>query len=172
MPLTYAGQVARGRGLWGEELRRHMRGYNHTAGINILGDCLPHDANELVLSDEIDARGLPKPLIRFTNGENENRMTIHAERVMRQIWDAAGASAVWSFQRNAHTIGTCRMGTSAQDAVVDSDCRAFDVPNLSICDNSVFPSALAANPALTIMAVSLRTADRFVATRGERGTRQ
>jgi choline dehydrogenase-like flavoprotein len=61
------------------------------------------------------------------------------------------------------------MGTSAQEAVVDSDCRAFDVPNLSICDNSVFPSALAANPALTIMAVSLRTADRFLTTRGEQG---
>jgi hypothetical protein len=65
MPLTYAGQVARGRGLWGEELRSHMRGYNHTAGINILGDCLPHDENELVLSEETDARGLPKPLTRL-----------------------------------------------------------------------------------------------------------
>jgi choline dehydrogenase-like flavoprotein len=169
MPLTYAGQVARGRGLWGEELREHMRGYNHIAGINILGDCLPSAENELVLSNETDARGLPKPLIRFTNGENEKRMTAHAEKVMRQIWDVAGATDVWALDRSAHTIGTCRMGTSAEDAVVDADCRAFDLPNLSICDNSVFPSALAANPALTIMAVSLRTADRFLATRGERG---
>ena len=29
--------------------------------------------------------------------------------------------------------------------------RAFDVPNLYICDNSVFPSALSVNPALTII---------------------
>jgi choline dehydrogenase-like flavoprotein len=36
----------------------------------------------------------------------------------------------------------------------------------------VFPSALAVNPALTIMAVSLRTADRFLETRGERGAGQ
>lgn len=169
MPLTYVGQVARGLGLWGEALRSHMCGYNHTAGINILGDCLPYRKNELVLSDEIDGRGLPKPLISFTNGENEKRMTAHAERTMRQIWDAAGATDVWAFERNAHTIGTCRMGTKADEAVVDADCRAFDVPNLSICDNSVFPSGLAANPALTIMAISLRTADRFLATRGERG---
>jgi choline dehydrogenase-like flavoprotein len=172
MPLTYVGQVARGRGLWGEQLHRHMHGYNHTAGINILGDCLPHDGNELVLSDEIDARKIPKPLIRFTNGENERRMTRHAEKLMRLIWDAAGAADVWSFDRSAHTIGTCRMGTSAEEAVVDADCRAFDVPNLSICDNSVFPSALAANPALTIMALSLRSADRFLETRGEQETRQ
>jgi choline dehydrogenase-like flavoprotein len=172
MPLTYAGQVARGRGLWGEPLRRHMSGYNHTAGINILGDCLPYDGNELVLSDETDDRGLPKPLIRFTNGDNEKRMTAHADKVMRDIWAAAGAAEMWSFERNAHTIGTCRMGNSAEEAVVDADCRAFGVPNLGICDNSVFPSALAANPALTIMAVSLRTADRFLATRGEPGARR
>ena len=167
MPLTYAGQVARGLGLWGEALHAHMAGYNHTAGINILGDCLPANDNELVLSDELDARGLPKPLIRFTNGDNEHRMTAHAERIMRRIWDAAGAGEVWAFPRNAHTIGTCRMGADPSKAVVDADCRAFDVPNLSICDNSVFPSALAANPALTIMALSLRTADRFLQTRGK-----
>ena len=168
MPLTYAGEVARGRGLWGEELRRHMRGYNHVAGINILGDCLPAGGNDLTLSDELDGRGLPKPLIRFTAGDNEKRMSRHAEKIMRGLWDIAGASDVWSFDRYAHTIGTCRMGDDPDRAVVDADCRAFDVPNLSICDNSVFPSALAANPALTIMALSLRAADRFLQMRAKR----
>lgn len=162
MPVTYAGEVARGRGLWGDALRDHMRGYNHVAAINILGDCLPQADNLLTLSDELDGRGLPKPLITFTNGANEVAMTAHAERVMRDVWDAAGAEEVWAFPRNAHTIGTCRMGNDPDEAVVDADCRAFDVPNLSICDNSVFPSALAVNPALTIMAVSLRTAERFL----------
>ncbi len=38
MPVTYATQVARGRGLWGEALSAHMQRYNHIAGINILGD--------------------------------------------------------------------------------------------------------------------------------------
>jgi choline dehydrogenase-like flavoprotein len=65
--------------------------------------------------------------------------------------------------RTAHTIGTCRMGTDADDAVVDADGRSFDIDNLWVCDNSVFPSALIANPALTIMALSLRTAERFMA---------
>ena len=171
MPLTYAGEVARGRGLWGEELRRHMRGYNHVAGINILGDCLPAVGNDVTLSSERDARGLPKPLIRFTAGENERRMTAHAERIMRQIWAAAGASDIWSFARYAHTIGTARMGDDPGSSVVDADGRAHDVPNLTICDNSVFPSALSANPALTIMALSLRTAERFLA-RVARGDQQ
>ena len=162
MPVTYAGQVARGRGLWGEDLRRHMRGYNHIAGINILGECLPSPGNFIELSDEQDDRGLSKPISHFTAGENELRLHAHAEALMRSIWSEAGASDVWSFERFAHVIGTCRMGDDPSEAVVDADCRTFDVPNLLICDNSVFPSALAANPALTIMAVALRAADRFL----------
>lgn len=162
MPVTYASQVARGRGTWGGELRDHMRGYNQTAGINILGDCLPYDHNYMELSDELDARGLPKPRVHFTNGENERRMNAHAEKLMREIWTAAGAREMWTFQRSAHIIGTCRMGKSADDSVVNSEGRSFDIPNLYISDNSTFPSALSVNPALTIMALSLRTADCFI----------
>ena len=146
-----------------------MRGYNHTAGINMLGESLPDEHNFLELSDEKDARALPKPRVHFTQGENEKRLTAHAEKLMRAIWEAAGARAMWAYPRHAHIIGTCRMGSTAQEAVVDADGRAFEVPNLFICDNSVFPSALSVNPALTIMALSLRTADRFLerARRGE-----
>ena len=110
----------------------------------------------------MDARGLPKPRVHFTAGENERQLTAHADKTMRAIWECAGAREPWAFQRFAHIIGTCRMGHDAGSAVVDADGRCFDVPGLSICDNSVFPSALSANPALTIMALSLRTADRFL----------
>ena len=168
MPVTYAGTVARGRGLWGEALRRHMRGYNHIAGINILGDCLPSADNFVELSDEVDGRGLSKPRAHFTAGENERRMTAHADTTMRAIWQAAGARDIWIFDRYAHIIGTCRMGDDPADSVVNGDGRTHDVPNLIVCDNSVFPSALSVNPALTIMALSLRTADRFLA-RAARG---
>lgn len=162
MPVTYASQVARGRGLWGDKLLQCMRGYNHTAGINILGDCLPYNCNFLELSDEKDDRGLPKPRIHFSNGENEERLTSHAEKIMKEIWSLAGATDIWSYNRSAHTIGTCRMGHDEQKAVVNSEGQSFDVPNLYIADNSIFPSALSANPALTIMAISLRIADYFL----------
>jgi choline dehydrogenase-like flavoprotein len=165
MPVTYASQVARGRGLWGEKLLQCMRGYNHTAGINILGDCLPYATNFLELSDETDVRGLPKPRIHFSNGENEKRLTAHSEKIMREIWRIAGADDIWSYNRSAHTIGTCRMGDNEQEAVVNSEGQSFDIPNLFIADNSIFPSALSANPALTIMALSLRIADCFLSKR-------
>lgn len=162
MPVTFAGQVARGRKLWGQPLRDYLQQFNHIAGINILGDCLPHADNYLELSDELDNKQVRKPRIHFTAQENEVRMTAHAEKTMRDIWEAAGATDIWSFDRYAHVIGTARMGRSGDDAVVDRNGRAFDVPNLYISDNSTFPSALSVNPALTIMALSLRTADKFL----------
>jgi len=166
MPVTYMSQMARGRGLWGQDLKRAASAYNHVAGINIIGDCLPHDGNFLELSDEKDIRGIPKPRIYFSHGENETRMTAHANKVMRAIWEAAGAKNVWAFPRNAHLIGTCRMGNDPTTAVVNASGQSYDIPNLYISDNSTFPSALSVNPALTIMALALRTADQFLKNRG------
>ncbi len=164
VPVTWANGVARARGLWGKALVDAIHGYNHVAGLGINGECLPQPGNVLSLSDEVDEFGVPKARIQFSYGPNERAIDAHAISLMTAIWQAAGASDIWSMQRSAHTIGTCRMGHDREQAVVDGFGRSYDVPNLWICDNSVFPSSLAANPALTIMALSLRTADAFLPT--------
>ena len=162
VPVTWSTLVARGRGLWGPRLVETIDGYAHVAGIGINGECLPQPGNLLDLSDETDESGMRKPRVTFNYGPNEQALNRHAIALMTAIWAAAGASDIWSVERAAHTIGTCRMGTDPDRAVVDSYGRSFDVPNLWICDNSVFPSSLAANPALTIMALSLRIAHSFL----------
>jgi choline dehydrogenase-like flavoprotein len=81
---------------------------------------------------------------------------------MTDAWKAAGASDIWTFQRSAHTIGTCRMGDDPGSSVVDAFGRSHEIPNLWISDNSTFPAALAANPALTIMALAVRSARHFL----------
>ncbi len=163
LPLTWAIQVARGRGLWGHALVEHLREYDHVAGIGINGECLPYDDNRLELAEESDGLGVPKARVLFGTKENERALDRHATAVMRSIWEAAGARDIWVCPRSAHTIGTCRMGDDPDDSVVDRWGRSHEIANLWICDNSVFPSSLAANPALTIMALSLRTAARFLA---------
>ncbi|MBW6527909.1 GMC family oxidoreductase [Sphingomonas sp. RHCKR7] len=166
MPVTLATNLARGAGLWGRALVDLLADYNRLGGIGINGECLPSDDNRLTLADETDPYGLRKARIDFSYGPNERAIDAHARRTMTAIWERAGARDIFAVDRSAHTIGTCRMGHDGDRAVVDADGRSFDIDNLFICDNSVFPSALAANPALTIMALSLRTADRFLATRG------
>ena len=165
MPVTYASQYARGQQTFGAEMRDHLLRYNHVAGINILGDCLPYQHNFLELSDELDERGVRKPKLHFSEGANEEKMHAHALKTMTAIFEAAGAREMWHFQRHAHVIGTAMMGNNASQSVVNSDGRSHEIPNLYISDNSTFPTALDVNPALTIMALSLRTADRFLANR-------
>lgn len=162
MPLTWAESVSRGRKLWGGELVQYLQTFPNIAGMGISGDCLPHEGNFMELSDELDTRGMPKPLVHFTANENEKRMMDHATKLMHQIWEAAGGSDRWTLNRMAHQIGTCRMGHDPQTSVVDPQGRSHDIANLYISDNSVFPSAQPSNPALTIMAVSLRCADSFL----------
>ncbi len=164
VPLTFGNAVARGRGLWGKALTDYLGRYNHLAGIGINGETLPCDANVLTLSDEVDARGMRKAQIDFGYSTNEERLNAHATKVMRDLWEAAGAKDIWVLERVAHTIGTCRMGHDGDTAVVDPFGRSFEIDNLWISDGSTFPSSLAANPALTIMALALRSADRFLAT--------
>ena len=162
MPATLSTTMVRGAGLWGKALVDAVDGYRFMAGVGINAECLPSDDNKLELSDELDDFGMPKAIVGFSAGANEKAIDRHATRVMRQIVEAAGATEIMVLPRTAHTIGTCRMGTDRETAVVDADGRSFDIGNLWICDNSVFPSALVANPALTIMALSLRTAERFL----------
>ena len=47
-------------------------------------------------------------------------------------------------------------------SVVDAHCRSHDVPNLYICDGSIFPTIGAVNPSLTIQAIATRTARRVL----------
>ena len=162
MPATWANAMGRGREIGGRALTDALLGYNHAGGIGINGDCLPRDDNRLTLSNETDESGMPKPLITFGYGPNEKAMDAHAVRMMRDVWEAAGAKDIWVAPRSAHTIGTCRMGDDQDRNVVDGVGRSHEIDNLWICDNSTFPSAMAANPALTQMALSLRTAEAFL----------
>lgn len=162
MPVTLACGFARGAGLWGGPLVERLRHYRRLAGIGVNGECLPHDDNRLTLSDEVDDLGLRKARIDFSYGENERRLDAHARRTLSAVWSAAGAQDIFAVARSAHTIGGCRMGDKSDGAVVNADGCSTEIDNLYVCDNSVFPSALSANPALTLMAVALRTADRFL----------
>jgi choline dehydrogenase-like flavoprotein len=49
-------------------------------------------------------------------------------------------------------MGTARMGTDPATSVVDTHGQSHEVPGLYVADASVLPTALGANPMLTIMA--------------------
>ena len=71
----------------------------------------------------------------------------------------------WPLRRNVtvHALGGCRLAGTAEDGVTDSAPerfgQVFSYENLYVADGSLLPSAVGANPALTISALAERVAE-------------
>ena len=170
LPMLWSRVIAQNRGLWGERLRAAMEEYNHQVGLKIVGEFLPQERNGVRLSDEKDQYGLPIARITYSQCENDRRLIRHALDFMRRAMDTLSARDVWEEKDDTcHLNGTARMGDDPRTSVVNADCRSWDIPNLWICDGSVFPTVGGVNPSLTIQAIACRTADRIkaLAARGE-----
>ena len=55
------------------------------------------------------------------------------------------------------------MGFDETNGVVDRDNRVFGVENLYVSGASTFPTSGTSNPTLTVVALTLRLADRLIA---------
>ncbi|MDJ0450739.1 GMC family oxidoreductase [Methylocystis sp. JR02] len=162
LPMAWAQTLATSRGLWGEALRDEMRKYNHVAGFVPVGETEPRLQNCVSLADETDQFGLKIPKVTFSYSENDKRLQRHAVRFMSEMLAAAGGYDIWTnYKDTSHLLGTCRMGDDPRTSVVNSDGRSWDIPNLWICDGSLFPTCGGVNPSLTIQALACRTADRI-----------
>lgn len=169
LPQKWAQSLATGRGLWGMPLRREMTRYNHLAGLSIVGEVEPQDENRVELSDETDELGVPIPRVTFGYSDNDRLLKRHARDFMRKMLEAAGGRDLWEQEDTAHLMGGCRMGSAPGEGVSDSYGRSWEVPNLWICDGSLFPTGGGVNPSCTIQALACRTGDRMevLAKRGE-----
>ncbi|NIJ33370.1 GMC family oxidoreductase [Sphingomonas oligoaromativorans] len=163
LPITWARTLSGGRGLWGQALIDEMARVNHSVGLKMVGEVLPDERNRVTLADECDQYGLRIPRVTFAFRDNEKAMIRHALDFMDQSLAATGATERWQESDDTcHLNGTARMGNDPATSVVNSDCRSWDIPNLWICDGSIFPTVGGVNPSLTIQAMACRTADRIL----------
>jgi choline dehydrogenase-like flavoprotein len=148
----------------------------------------PHWSLEKIARHAIDfwlsTEDLPLPDNRVTV-DNDGRLTlayrptndVPKKRLYEQLHSMLGSLRLepdhlfgrFAYMKNeiplagvAHQAGTCRFGSDPATSVLDVDCRAHEVDNLYVVDASVFPSIGAVNPALTVMANSLRVGDRLL----------
>jgi choline dehydrogenase-like flavoprotein len=161
MPIAWAEHVL-ADGHWGASLREYMRDYNHWATIGVLNELLPLPDNRVTLADETDQYGLPVARFDYSLCENDKANMEYSTKVIANILHAGDAQDVLTIKRFAHLIGGARMGSDPDNSVVDSNQRTWAVPNLFLADGSVCPTQGSANPALTIMALASRLAERII----------
>jgi len=157
LPIGWAEHVM-AEGHWGAKLREYMRDYNHWTVLAVLCELLPQPENRVTLSSYKDDNGMPVANFSHSKCDNDRKNVEYAAGVMQEIWDHAGAQDTLRIDRDAHLVGGCRMGFAPEDSVVDATHRVWGVPNLFVCDGSVFPTEGAANPALVIHALADRLA--------------
>jgi choline dehydrogenase-like flavoprotein len=167
LPITWAEHVI-SQGHWGRSLRDYMSDYVHWSCLGALCEFLPQPDNRVTLADEKDRHGLPVAHFSYSQCDNDRQLVKAATESMETILRGAGASEGMKIDRYAHHLGGARMAARAEDGVVDADHRVFGIPNLYVVDGSVLPTQGSANPALTIMALAARAADRL-ATQARRG---
>jgi choline dehydrogenase-like flavoprotein len=160
LPITWAEHLA-AQGHWGRALRERMTDYVHWACLGALCEFLPQPDNRVTLAEQTDRHGLPVAHFSYSQCDNDKQLVQAAQESMETILKAAGATEVMTVKRYAHLVGGARMAARAEDGVVDADLRTFAVPNLYLTDGSVLPTQGAANPALTIMSLAARAADRL-----------
>jgi choline dehydrogenase-like flavoprotein len=134
----------------------------------VMSEDLPRFDNRVTLD--------PDGRIRLTYQQNNLRSHRTLVRRWSRILNDIGFQIVMSYgagglfrpsspaQNTTHQCGTLCFGTDPASSVLDPFCRSHDVENLFVVDASFFPSSAAVNPALTIIAQSLRVADHIKAS--------
>ena len=108
---------------------------------------------------------MPVARLDYTQCENDRANIAYAKNKLHEILQAAEAQDMLTIDRYAHLVGGCAMSDTPETGVIDADHRAWGIPNLFVCDGSVMPTQGSANPALTIMALASRLAERLGAKR-------
>lgn len=170
-PIAYAARVVKG---FGSALKSGIREkFGRCLSVGAIAECLPNE-HSFVDLDPVnkDRFGVPLPRIHAHLGPGEIARLRFMARQSRRLLEAAGVSEIveeggsWDLFSSTHVFGTCRMGDSAADSVVDAFGRSHEHPNLFITDASVFPSSGGGeSPSLTIQALAVRTADRIAGAR-------
>ena len=133
----------------------------------------------MTLGANVDRLGLPRLSIDLRFSQADAASVVRAHEAL-DAWlgrNGLGALAYYvppaeraqavldEAKHGNHQIGTIRMGLDRASAVVDGECRSFDVPNLHVVSTAVLRTSGQANPTLTAVQFGLRLAERLAGAR-------
>jgi choline dehydrogenase-like flavoprotein len=147
----------------------------HHVTLQLHAEQAPNPSSRVTLTRRRDRLGVPLPSVDWRLTELDHRT---AQAMVREVARELGrlglgdvrpepwlAEEGWAghIDDSVHQMGTTRLGTDPRTSVVDAECRVHGVKSLFVAGASVFPTAGAANPTLTIVALAARLADHLSA---------
>lgn len=177
--LSFAERVARNRKFAHLTGARQYR--RDLLEFRIQFEQAPNPLSRVTLSEEVDALGLPKPLLDWRMSDLDSHSRDAALRLLAEecgriglgrvhladLSEYAGGSLPFKAKSGPtvfgawHYMGTTRMHADPERGVVDVNCRVHGLSNLYIAGPSVFPTGSFANPVMTLVALALRLADHL-----------
>ena len=156
------------------------QGYIDTTAFNIFSmytrlEQAPNPQSRIVLSDDIDALGVPRIQVNW-------QLTTAEKRSIRTFYEVLGEEAGKSeighvklmdwlldddsswppfLNTGRHHMGTTRMHSDPKQGVVDANCKVHGLANLFIAGSAAFTTSGAANPTLSIVALTVRLSDHI-----------
>ncbi|MGB5465913.1 MAG: GMC family oxidoreductase [Sedimenticolaceae bacterium] len=132
----------------------------------------PNPNSRVMLADERDVLGLRKIRLDWRLTETDRYSLVRHLANMAMEIGALGIGRMridlddpeyWPpvVQGGSHHMGTTRMHDDPTRGVVDGNCKVHGIDNLYVAGGSIFPTSGAANPTLTIVALTLRLADHL-----------
>jgi len=144
----------------------------------------PNAASRVTLDTEKDGLGVPRASLHWVLTPLEKRSLRKISELAGQEVGRSGTGRVklmdylldkddhsWpSFTGGGwHHMGTTRMSTDPKQGVVDSNCKVHGISNLFIAGSSCFTTAGAANPTLTLVALTIRLSDHIKESMRQKG---
>jgi gluconate 2-dehydrogenase alpha chain len=170
-PIAAAAMNTYGRApQWGAKWKSFVReNAGRWVSSYIQANTFPYENTYLDLDPDVKDP-LGDAVCRITSGPkvNEPRQALYAGQKMEEWFRAAGAIEVTRAQGGGgpglttHAFGGTRMGDNAETNVADGWGFSHEAPNLGILGASLFGTAGARNPTLTVQALAWRTAERLV----------
>ena len=155
---------------FGSSFKREIRRrYPSPVTFGVQAPTLRSDMNYMDLDPEVkDPYGIPVARIHFEWDENVLKMWEHSKEICAAALKAAGGEYTGSADApeipgwSLHETGTCRMGNDPKAFVTNRFGQTHDVPNLYVCDASVFLNCTDKTTTISILTFTLRTSEHLI----------
>lgn len=151
---------------FGEAYKKALQEPQAQISLRGYGEVLPRWENYVEIDKEVkDRYGIPVLRIHMSDGPNEEAMIKDMAESAGEMLESAGAKNIRTFAQHSaprwavHEAGIARMGNDPKKSVLNQFQQTHDIRNLFVMDASGFPSNPSQNPALTIMALCVRSCD-------------